>query len=188
MNEEWRPIEGYEGLYEISSYGKVRSLDRYDNRNCFRKGKVLSPVKNKDGYLQVNLCCNGKYKMFLVHRLVAQAFILNPDNLPEINHKDENPGNNNVDNLEWCNRKYNINYGSRKDKERDTKIKNGYWSGLSRKEYRKKWCQENTDNLKEYKKKWYQENKDRICEQQKEYRRKKKEEIQNNVKSLNDQI
>ena len=201
MSEEWRPIEGYEGLYEVSSYGRVRSLDRYDSNNHFRKGKVLSPVKNKDGYLQVNLCCNGKYKMFLVHRLAAQAFIPNPDNLPEINHKDENPGNNNVDNLEWCTRKYNINYGSRKDKERDTKIKNGYWSGLSRKEYRKKWCQENTDNLKEcrkkwcqentdnlkeYKKKWYQENKDRICEQQKEYRRKKKEQIQNNVKSLDD--
>ena len=105
--------------------------------------------------------------MFFVHRLAAQAFIPNPDNLPEINHKDENPGNNSVDNLEWCDRSYNNTYGTRQDKVRDTNIKNGYWTGLSRKESTKK---------------YYQENRDRICEQKKEYRRKKKKEmIQNNV-------
>lgn len=62
MIEEWRPIVGYEGLYEVSSYGRVRSLDRYDNRNYFRKGKVLSPRIRLDGYLDVCLHCNGKQK------------------------------------------------------------------------------------------------------------------------------
>ena len=143
MSEEWRSVPGYEGLYEVSSYGRVRSLDmyvkcRYGNYRL-HKGKVLSPAKDKNGYLKVNLCCNGKDKIIRVHRLVAQAFILNPDNLSEINHKDEDKTNNSVENLEWCDRKYNINYGSRKDKVRDTKIKNGCWTGLSKEEYRKKY-------------------------------------------------
>lgn len=169
MNEEWRPIEGYEGLYEVSNTGRVRSLDMYVKIGYgsyrLHKGKVLSPGKNKDGYLLINLHCNEKNKKCLVHRLVAQAFIPNPDNLPQVNHKDEDKLNNRVENLEWCDAKYNINYGSRKDKERDTKIKNGYWTGLS---------------MKESKKKYYQENRDRICERQKENYRKKKE-IQNNL-------
>ena len=200
MNEEWRPIEGYEGLYEVSNTGRVRSLDRYvkgkGESYRLQKGKMLSPIKNKYGYLQVNLCCNGKNKMFLVHRLSAQAFIPNPDNLPEINHKDENPGNNSVDNLEWCDRSYNNNYGTRKDKVRDTNIKNGSWSGLSRKEYMKDYYEENKESMKkyyqenrgricerqkEYNRKYYQEHREKICERQKEYYRKKKEEIQNNV-------
>ena len=164
MNEEWRPVVGYEGLYEVSNTGQVRSVDRYvkysDGRIHLHKGKVLSPVKSNLGYLLVSLCCNGKYKMFLVHRLVAEVFIENFDNLPEINHKDEDKTNNSVDNLEWCDRSYNINYGSRKDKERDTKIKNGYWtglrSGLSKKEYNKKYYQDN----REYYHQYYQKKKD----------------------------
>ena len=104
--------------------------------------------------------------MFLVHRLVTEAFIPNPENLTEINHKDEDKTNNNVENMEWCSRSYNINYGTRNTRAKDTNIKNGYWSGLSRKEYRKK---------------YYQENRDRICERQKEYYLKRKEQIQNNV-------
>ena len=139
MTEEiWRPIVGYEGLYEVSSYGRVRSLDRYVNNNSFRKGKVLSPGKDTIGYLFVVLSCNGKCKTIRVHRLVAQAFIPNPDNLPEINHINEDKTDNRVDNLEFCNRKYNINYGSRKDKVKDTKIKNGYWTGLSKKDLGKR--------------------------------------------------
>ena len=170
MIEEWRPVVGYEGLYEVSSYGKVRSLDRYV-KTCYgsyrlHKGKVLSPGKDTDGYLKVCLSCNGKNKMFFVHRLAAQAFLLNPDNLPEINHKDEDKTNNSVDNLEWCDRSYNNNYGTARIRAKDTAIKNGYWTGLSRKESMKK---------------YYQENRDRICEQRKEYRRKKKEMIQNNA-------
>lgn len=170
MNEEWRPIEGYEGLYEVSNTGQVRSLDmyvksRYGNYRL-HKGKVLSPAKDTNGYLTVLLSCNGKHKSIRVHRLVAQTFILNPDNLSEVNHKDEDKTNNSVENLEWCDRKYNINYGSRKDKVKDTKIKNGYWTGLSR---------------EEYKKKYYQNHKKEYNERKKEYYRKKKEHIQNNV-------
>ena len=115
MIEEWRPIEGYEGLYEVSNTGKVRSVDRYvkysNGQIHLHKGKVLSPVKSNFGYLLVSLCCNGKYKSISVHRLVAQAFIENPDNLPEINHKNEDKTNNSVDNLEFCDRSYNNNYG-----------------------------------------------------------------------------
>lgn len=149
MIEEWRPIEGYEGLYEVSNTGQVRSLDmyvksRYGNYRL-HKGKVLSPAKDTNGYLKVNLCYDGKDKIIRVHRLVAQAFIPNPDNLLEVNHKDEVKSNNCVENLEWCDRKYNINYGSRKDKVRDTKIKNGCWTGLSKEEYRKKYYQKKKD-------------------------------------------
>lgn len=196
IEEIWRPIEGYEGLYEVSNTGKVRSLDRYvkNGHSSYKlhKGKVLSPAKDKNGYLKVNLSCNGKNNIIRVHRLVAQAFIENFDNLPEINHKDEDKTNNNVTNLEWCDRKYNNNYGTKIERQKKTNIQNGFWTGLSkeeyrkkynqdRKEYRKKWYQENKDKAKEYDKKYYQKNKDRICERQKENYRKKKEMIQNNV-------
>ena len=202
MIEEWRPVVGYEGLYEVSNTGRVRSLDRYVKSKgesyWLRKGKMLSPAKDKNGYLKVNLSCNGKNNIIRVHRLVTEAFLPNPDNLPEVNHKDEDKTNNNVENLEWCNRKDNINYGTRTERQKKTNIQNGFWTGLSkeeymkkynqdRKEYRKKWYQENKDKAKEYDKKYYQKNRDRICEQKKEYYRKKKE-IQNNVKSLDDQI
>ena len=175
MIEEWRSIEGYEGLYEVSSYGRVRSLDRYDNRNYFRKGKVLSPGKTPNGYLVVVLSCNEKQKTITVHRLVAQAFIPNPDNLLEVNHKDEDKTNNSVDNLEWCDHSYNNNYGSRMDKVRKTKELSGYWTGVSKtKDYHKKY-------IKEYYHIYYQENREKILMRLKEYRRKKKEQIQNNV-------
>ena len=173
----WRPVVGYEGLYEVSNTGQVRSLNRYvkgkGKSYRLQKGKMLSPIKNKDGYLQVNLCCNGKNKMFLVHRLSAQAFLPNPDNLPEINHKDEDKTNNIVDNLEWCDRSYNNNYGTRKDKVRESKLKSGYWTGLSKDEYIKKYYEENKESIKKYKKKYnhkyYQDNKDRIIDSQRSY-------------------
>ena len=185
MIEEWRSIEGYEGLYEVSNTGRVRSVDRYVvdslGHRKFYKGKVLIPVKSNLGYLLVSLCCNGKHKMFLVHRLVAQVFIENPDNLPEVNHLDEDKTNNRVDNLEFCDRSYNINYGLRNIRVKETAIKNGYWSSLSRKEYRKKYYEDNKNKLRDRQRRWYQENRDRICERQKEYYRKKKEQIQNNA-------
>ena len=162
MTEEiWRPVVGYEGLYEVSSYGRVRSLDRYINNNSFRKGKILKFSTNRRGYLKAHLSLNNKVKTYLVHRIVAISFIPNPDNLPEVNHKDEDKTNNSVDNLEWCNRSYNINYGTRMDKVRNTAIKNGYWTGLSEEEYKKKWYQENRDKRREYNKKWYQENEEK---------------------------
>ena len=143
MTEEiWRPVVGYEGLYEVSSYGRVRSLDRYVKGRYgnyrLHKGKILSPAKDKTGYLKVVLSCNGKSKTIKVHRLIAQTFILNPDNLPEVNHKDEDKTNNRVENLEFCNRKYNCNYGSRNIRRRETLIKNGSWTGLSEKDLGKR--------------------------------------------------
>ena len=118
IEEIWRPVVGYEGLYEVSNTGRVRSLDRYVKGKGYRlhKGKVLSPIKNKDGYLTVNLCCNGKIQHKTIHRLVIQTFIPNPDNLPEVNHLDEDKTNNSVDNLEWCTCSYNNNYGTLRER------------------------------------------------------------------------
>ena len=112
MVEEWRDIKGYEGLYQVSSLGRVKSLNyRHTNRE-----KILKYGKNNRGYLHVNLCKKGTIKSFQIHRLVAESFIFNPNNYKEVNHKDENKQNNRVDNLEWCDRKYNINYGTRNKK------------------------------------------------------------------------
>ena len=105
-NEEvWKDIVGYEGLYQVSDKGRVRSLK-------FGKERILRSRRDGCGYLQVILCKNGEMKTFRIHRIVAQAFILNPNNLPEVNHKDENKINNSVENLEWCDRKYNNNFGT----------------------------------------------------------------------------
>ena len=139
MMEEWRAVPGYEGLYEVSSYGRVKSLKRYKSNNGgipLIKERILKPYNDKKGYLNVRL----RNKNFKVHRLVAQAFIPNPNNLPQVNHKNEDKSDNRVDNLEWCTAKYNNTYGTRQDKVRDTKIKNGYWTGLSKmKEYMKEY-------------------------------------------------
>lgn len=94
--------------YAVSNFGNVKSF--IDNHLNYRE-KILKPIK-RSNYLQVGLHKDGKTKHFLVHRLVALAFIPNPNNLPEINHKDENPLNNCVENLEFCDRKYNVNYGT----------------------------------------------------------------------------
>ena len=181
MIEEWRPIEGYEGLYEVSNTGRVRSLDKYDSMNRFLRGRILRLFTDGLGYLRAQLYSNSKRKSFLVHRLVAQAFIPNPDNLPQVNHRDENPSNDNVDNLEWCDGKYNVNYGTRIDRIRDIRLKNGTYTGLSKEEYRKKRYQEKKDKINERRREYYRENREKINERQKEYYRKKKEMIQNNV-------
>ena len=118
--EVWKDIKDYEGLYQGSNLGRARSLDRWvksiNGSVRFCKGRILKPCTTKDGYLLVNLCKNGKIKSFLVHRLVAEVFIDNPDNLPQVNHKDENKLNNNAENLEWCSSSYNINFGTRNEK------------------------------------------------------------------------
>lgn len=114
MKEEWRTIEEYPD-YEISSFGRVKSLK-------FGKEKILKQAINK-GYFYVGLHKDNKRKNYFVHRLVATAFIPNPDNLPIINHKDENPSNNHLSNLEWCTIVYNINYGLHN--ERVSKAKKG---------------------------------------------------------------
>lgn len=115
MFEEWRDIKGYEGLYQVSNLGRVRSLDRiikFKSSSRFHKGQIISIKNSKTGYCLVNLHRNSKQKMFLIHRLVAQAFIDNPEDLPCVNHKDENKLNNQVDNLEWCTYQYNTSYGT----------------------------------------------------------------------------
>lgn len=108
----WKDIEGYEGIYQISDSGEVKSL------NYKRTGKegLRALRKDKDGYIIVDLLKENKSTTYKVHRLVAQAFLPNPDALPEVNHKDEDKTNNTVDNLEWCDRSYNINYGTAKDR------------------------------------------------------------------------
>ena len=98
-----KDIKNYEGLYAITSCGKVWS---YRNE-CF-----LKPYLNKKGYMRVCLRKDGEKKMYSLHRLVAEAYIPNPDNLPQVNHKDENKANNCLQNLEWCDCKYNNNYGT----------------------------------------------------------------------------
>lgn len=112
--EEWRDVVGYEGFYQVSNLGNVRSVDRYIECNGvmrFQKGKMLSPHMGTFGYKQVILC-NKKTKLFKVHRLVAEAFIPNPNNLPQVNHKDEDKTNNIVENLEWCTCLYNLTYNN----------------------------------------------------------------------------
>ena len=116
--EKWKPIAGYEGLYEVSNLGNVRSLDRVirakHNSTALRKGRILTPFyEEKKGYYQVALSKDGKEKKQRVHRLVAVAFLDNPFNYTDINHKDEIKTNNNVNNLEWCSREYNNNYGTK---------------------------------------------------------------------------
>lgn len=118
MNEIWRDIPNFEGLYQVSNLGRVKALEKYvnagikNNSEVKRKGRILKQY-NKGGYLEVSLMKNNKRHYFKVHRLVATAFIPNFCNLPQVNHIDENKLNNNVDNLEWCTSKYNCNYGKR---------------------------------------------------------------------------
>lgn len=126
--EVWKDIEGYEGLYQVSNWGKVRSLDREINHgggNISKiKGKIKKAYKDKKDYLQIKLNKNGFGKSYLVHRLVGIAFLPNPNNLPQINHKSERKDENFVwinedgtvdfekSNLEWCDNWYNSHFGS----------------------------------------------------------------------------
>ena len=117
MEEVWKDVEGYEGFYQVSNLGRVKSLGRiivtrYGKTQTIYE-RVLKIKIHKFGYLEVSLHSNGKSKTYKVHRLVAEAFIPNPDGLLEVNHIDENKSNNRVDNLEWCSSSYNANYGTR---------------------------------------------------------------------------
>lgn len=117
----WAAIKGFDSTYWVSDEGQVRSIDRvvgqknkYGTYKRLIKGCLLKPAKNNRGYLLVNLCKDGKQKGYLIHRLVAEAFVDNPDNLPEVNHKSEkDKTDNRAEALEWCDRKFNINYGTR---------------------------------------------------------------------------
>lgn len=109
MIEIWLPVVGYEGLYEVSNLGRVRSL----NYNHTKQVRILNQHKTRKGYFLVDLWKNKKRKGYGVHRLVAEAFIPNWFEDQQVNHIDEDKTNNNVDNLEWCDCKYNNNHGSR---------------------------------------------------------------------------
>ena len=118
MREEWRPVVGYEGLYEVSNTGNVKSLERtvWDSvRGYYRTipERILKVGKTTNGYLHVQLYKDGKGKWYLVHRLVAVAFIGNPNNLLVINHKNEIKSDNRVSNLEWCSHSYNNSYNDK---------------------------------------------------------------------------
>ena len=113
MDEIWRDIEDYEGLYQISNKGRVKSL------KC-GKERIRTPVINNSGYLNIILYKNTESQHRLVHRLVAEAFIPNLENKPQINHKDENKLNNCVENLEWIRHIDNCNYGSRNERVADS--------------------------------------------------------------------
>ena len=125
-NEIWKDIPNYEGLYQVSNLGRVKSLDRKvlrkDGRINNIKGKMLK-FYNTRGYSYVDICKNSKYKKCKIHRLVAKAFIANPNNYPSVNHIDENKKNNSVSNLEWCTVAYNNNYGTCKQRTRESHIK-----------------------------------------------------------------
>lgn len=110
MREVWKFIEGYEGLYEVSNYGKILSLARKDSRGANVSQRIMKQNKNKKGYLSVGLCKDRFQIPCRVNRLVAEAFIPNPENKPEVNHKDGVKDNNRVENLEWVTHQENIDH------------------------------------------------------------------------------
>ena len=117
MVEKFKPVKGYTGIYEISNLGRVKSLSRVIERNDgntrVTEDRIILPFTTKAGYSQIVLCKDGVKKKHYIHRLVALAFIPNDNPIEKIvvNHKDENPINNNVGNLEWCTQRYNMRYG-----------------------------------------------------------------------------
>ncbi len=114
--EQWKDIEGYKGIYQVSNLGRVRSLDHYvktgHNGERLVKGRILKQNKTCNGYLFIKTSKKYGSKHLAVHRLVAKAFIENSNKFPNVNHKDEIKHNNIVTNLEWCNHSYNALYGT----------------------------------------------------------------------------
>lgn len=115
LNEIWKDVKGYEGLYVVSNLGRVKRV---------RSGRIRTQKIAKNGYCQVNLSKNNQVKFYLVHRLVANAFIPNPNNLPQVNHKDENKTNNYIENLEWCTQSYNNLLGTGTERQNYSRHKN----------------------------------------------------------------
>ena len=122
-SEVWKDITGYEGLYMISNKGNIYSVERRDSMGRKWGGRTLKLRYDKDGYLKVGLSKNGTMETKRVHRIVAEAFIPNPNNFPQVNHLDEVKDNNNVNNLEWCTSKHNSNHGTRNERRAKTQSK-----------------------------------------------------------------
>lgn len=122
--EIWKDIEGFEELYQISTYGRVKSLGRYIERvRCGKLGtawvseRIIMPARCTGGYTKVTLCKEGVHIQKMVHRLVAEAFLPNLNNLPQVNHKDKDKTNNHINNLEWCTDLYNKHYGTARQRQ-----------------------------------------------------------------------
>ena len=141
MTEIWKDIKGYEGLYQVSNMGRVKS---FNYKNTGKEG-ILEGSKNKRGYKVVHLSKNGKTNHYRIHRLVAITFIPNPNNYPEVNHIDEDKNNNRMDNLEWCDGKYNLNYGTRN--KRISEHRKGKCSGKEHPRYGKSMNKKNKNKL-----------------------------------------
>lgn len=122
-SEVWKDVAEYEGFYKVSDKGNIYSVERRDSRGYRRGGRMLKPKCDGKGYPQVNLYKNGKSKTTTVHRLVAEAFLPNPESLPQVNHIDEVKDNNNVENLEWCDSKDNNNHGTRSERSGQARSK-----------------------------------------------------------------
>ena len=119
-NEEWRDVVGYEGRYQVSSMGRVKSLERKVKHWCggerIQKERILKPCADRGGYLRIGLCDGEKQKTFKVHRLVCEAFHENPDNKPQVNHINEIKTDNRASNLEWATARENSNFGTRNER------------------------------------------------------------------------
>ena len=118
INEIWKDIKDFEGKYQVSNLGRVKSLYQQNQYGIYYKETILKPSLHKQGYLKVTLSNRQSKKICFIHRMVAQVFLPNPDNLPEVNHIDEDKQNNCVSNLEWCTAKYNSNYGTKIERHR----------------------------------------------------------------------
>jgi len=129
--EIWKDIEDYVGLYQVSNRGNIRRVDRGIKGVCENKVIAINIQKNT-GYLYVTLSKKGISKKYLLHRIIAKAFIENPNNYPCINHKDETRTNNNLDNLEWCTHKYNSNYGTNTKRAKEHYDRNIVWKKHSK--------------------------------------------------------
>lgn len=120
----WKDVRGYEGVYKVSNYGDVMRVSTVDARGHLRRERLLKKHMSKCGYLGIGLYDKGKETKFLVHRIVAEAFLKNPNNYTDVNHKDEDKTHNAVSNLEWCDRSYNCKYGTAQTRRLKSRAQN----------------------------------------------------------------
>lgn len=127
--EVWKDIKGYEGLYQVSNKGRVKSLSRTVSRKRFgdyeKPESILKNQKHSGGYMKVSLCADNKITNKFVHRLVGEAFLEKIESQDQINHKNEDKTDNNTGNLEWCDGFYNNNYGTKTERQKDSEYLKG---------------------------------------------------------------